>query len=268
MSSPVLIDGIASDGRIEVTDSSVLRGDGCFEVIRVYDGVLFAVDRHLDRLGRSASALDISLPDREEIAGWVRRAGDGQSDCVVRIIVTRGSAAPPGNAQPKVIVFSHSFERTVGAVRLMPVVSPWHGAGVDWALAGAKTLSYAPNMAAIREAEVGGFDDALLVSKDGGILEGPTFSLAWVIDGSIETPSLNLGILDSITRQIVIEEAGECGLALTEGEWQLDRLTEATEVMAISTIREVQPVSVVGQTLFDPGKVTALLAERFFQRRG
>ena len=182
--------------------------------------------------------------------------------------MTRGSAAPPGNAQPKVIVFSHSFERTVGAVRLMPVVSPWHGAGVDWALAGAKTLSYAPNMAAIREAEVGGFDDALLVSKDGGILEGPTFSLAWVIDGSIETPSLNLGILDSITRQIVIEEAGECGLALTEGEWQLDRLNEATEVMAISTIREVQPVSVVGQTLFDPGKVTALLAERFFQRRG
>ncbi len=68
--------------------------------------------------------------------------------------------------------------------------------------------------------------------------------------------------------QIVIEEAGECGLALTEGEWQVDRLTEATEVMAISTIREVQPVSAVGLTLFDPGKVTALLAERFFQRRG
>ncbi|MCH8984233.1 MAG: aminotransferase class IV family protein [Acidobacteria bacterium] len=268
MSSPILIDGIASDGRIDVTDSSVLRGDGCFEVMRVYDGVPFAVDRHLDRLSRSAGALDISLPNREEIADWVRRAIDGQSDCVVRIIVTRGSAAPTADAQPKVIVFSHGFERVVGSVRLMPVVSPWHGAGVDWALAGAKTLSYAPNLAAIREAQAGGYDDALLVSRDGDILEGPTFSLAWVVDGAVETPSLDLGILNSITRQIVIEEAGECGLALTEGEWQLDRLTKATEVMAISTIREVQPVSAIGQTLFDPGEATALLAKRFAQRRG
>ncbi|MFB3044665.1 MAG: aminotransferase class IV, partial [Acidimicrobiia bacterium] len=105
MSSPILIDGIASDGRIDVTDSSVLRGDGCFEVMRVYDGVPFAVDRHLDRLSRSAGALDISLPNREEIAEWVRRAIDGHSDCVVRIIVTRGSAAPTADAQPKVSVF-------------------------------------------------------------------------------------------------------------------------------------------------------------------
>ena len=113
-----------------------------------------------------------------------------------------------------------------------------------------------------------GFDDALLVSREGTLLEGTTFSVAWVAEGTLETPSLGLGILDSITRQLVIEDAIVVGLKVVEGEWGIDRLAEATEMIAMSTVREVQGVAVVGDREFPIGNVTALLQDRFAQRIG
>jgi branched-subunit amino acid aminotransferase/4-amino-4-deoxychorismate lyase len=146
------------------------------------------------------------------------------------------------------------------------VVAPWHAAGVEWELAGAKLLSYAPNLSAGRRARREGFDDALLVATDGRVLEGPTFSVAWVVHGVLETPSLDLGILGSITRRLILEDARSLGLKVEEGSWPLERLEEASEVMALSTIREVQPVEAIGETRWEPGPVTASLAEAFARR--
>jgi 4-amino-4-deoxychorismate lyase len=90
--------------------------------------------------------------------------------------------------------------------------------------------------------------------------------VAWVVDDVLETPSLDLGILDSITRRVVLEDADRLGVRFTEGRWSLDRLEEASEVMAMSTIREVQPVSVVGHLAFGEGPITSDLARAFTQR--
>ena len=98
------------------------------------------------------------------------------------------------------------------------MVAPWHAAGVDWDLAGAKVLSYAPNLS--RPAGglgSAGFDDALLLTVDRLMLEGPTFWVAWVVDGVLETPSLDLGILDSITRRVVLEDAHRLGVPSRRG---------------------------------------------------
>jgi len=263
MISDILINGVPSDGRIPVTDSSVLRGDGCFEVLKAYGGEPFALDGHLDRLALSASKLEIPLPTRAELADWITRISGDLGDCAVRVVVTRGSAVPEVDGPPQVIVFGHPWVFDDSPARLFPVVAPWHAAGVDWALAGVKMTSYAPNLSATRNARAAGFDDALLMTVDDRVLEGPTFSVAWVIDGIIETPSLQLGILDSITRRVILELAADCSIGVLEGSWELQRVAEASEAMALSTIREVQPVAEIGDLRFEEGPVTSRLADAF-----
>jgi branched-subunit amino acid aminotransferase/4-amino-4-deoxychorismate lyase len=266
MITKVLIDGEISDGKIEVTDSSVLRGDACFEVIRSYRGQPFAVEAHLDRLAASASALRIELPERSRLVDWIEQTSRSLGDGAVRVVVTRGSTIPGLDDPSRVIVFGHTWDPDDSPARLMPVVAPWHAAGVAWELAGAKITSYGPNLAAGRKAQEKGFDDALLHTVDGTILEGPTFSVGWVVDGVVETPTLALGILDSITRRVVLEAAAELGIDVVEGRFTLSRLDDATEMSAWSTIREVQPVVQVGARSLAPGPITEHLGEALRQR--
>jgi branched-subunit amino acid aminotransferase/4-amino-4-deoxychorismate lyase len=179
------------------------------------------------------------------------------------MVVTRGANIPGVAADPQVIVFGHPGDWPTGPARLLPVTAPWHAAGVAWELAGAKLISYAPNMSATRRAKKDGYDDALLVDVNGLILEGPTFSVGWVVAGTIETPGLDLGILDSITRRVIFEIADRLGLTIIETRRPLTRLDMADEVFAFSTIREVQPVAAVGERTFTTGPVTSRLNEAF-----
>lgn len=266
MITRVLINGSESDGTISVTDSSVLRGDGCFEVLKARSGRVFALDDHLDRLAKSARILEIPLPSREDLDQWIRSVAESGGDVAVRVVVTRGSSIHGVHGEPLTIVFGHSITREEGPTTLLPVPAPWHAAGQPWDLAGAKILSYAPNMSATRRAVAEGFGDALLLTVDDVMLEGPTFSVAWVIAGVVETPSLDLGILDSITRRVMLEIAAELDLDVREGEWTLDRLELADEVMALSTIREIQPVAAVGRRTFVEGPVASNLSRHFAQR--
>lgn len=263
MITEVLVNGASSDGRIPVTDSSVLRGDGCFEVLRAYASRVFALGEHLDRLERSAAALGIALPPRADLEDWIEKTSEELGDGAVRIVVTRGSSIPGLDEPSNVIVFGHTLGRLSEPGRLFPVEAPWHAAGVDWDLAGAKVISYAPNMAATRRAQQEGFEDALLVTSEQVILEGPTFSVGWVVDGILETPILDLGILDSITRRVVLETASGLGIEVVEGIWDLGRLDAAAEVVAWSTIREVQPVVAVGARTWGPGPITTRLSRAF-----
>ncbi|MCP4224140.1 MAG: hypothetical protein GY773_12405 [Actinomycetia bacterium] len=152
------------------------------------------------------------------------------------------------------------------AFRILPVDAPWHSGGVDWDLTGAKVISYAPNMAATRRAKREGYDDALLMARDGWVLEGPTWTVAWFIDGVLETPAMDLGILASVTRAEVLTTATDIGLAVVEGRWQLDRVRAAAEVVALSTLKEVAPVVAVGSSNFIPGELTRKLASAFSAR--
>jgi branched-subunit amino acid aminotransferase/4-amino-4-deoxychorismate lyase len=148
---------------------------------------------------------------------------------------------------------------------LATVAAPWHPGGEMWELAGVKTLSYAANQAATRLAQETGAHDALLISRAGEILEGPTFSVAWVREGVFETPSLDLGILESITRGFVLEGCRHLGIPVSEGRFSLDRLLQAaSEVMALSTVKEVMPVLAVDDLRLEPGPVARDLS-RFYR---
>ncbi|MGH8874680.1 MAG: aminotransferase class IV [Acidimicrobiia bacterium] len=260
----VWVDGVETDrAALPVGDGAVLRGDGCFEVLRVYRGSPFEAAAHLDRLERSARALRLPIPDRWRLEEWVARAAEVGRECAVRVVLTRGAAIPGSDAPPRCLVMVHPMPVGPVAVDLLPVTAPWHPAGAAWELAGAKTLSYAPNLAAGRCAEEQGYHDALLVALEGTVLEGPTFSVAWVVEGKLETPSLDLHVLDSITRRVVLTDARRLGLTVEEGRFPLGRLQGASEVLVLSTVKEVTPVARVGEWTYRSGPVTGRLREAF-----
>jgi branched-subunit amino acid aminotransferase/4-amino-4-deoxychorismate lyase len=252
-----LIDGHREDS-ISVYDEGLLRGDGCFEAIRSYDGVAFAFADHYKRLARSAAALDILCPPEESLRAWVDELAQEGGECIVRVVLTRGSGA-----SSRCVVLWQPLPAPAGAIRLLPVEAPWHPGGHHWELSGVKTISYAPNMAASRLAQSEDFDDALLISREGFVLEGPTFSVAWFRAGLIETPGLDLGILDSVTSRQLLTAAAAEGMAIVTGRFRLDALAEASEVVALSTVKEVSPVIAVGENNFVPGAPTESLAHLY-----
>ena len=187
----------------------------------------------------------------------VRQVATG--DCIVRIVVTAGARLPP-EARPHVYVFAHALVAPPVAARLATVFAPWHPAGAATELAGVKTLSYAPNTAAMLRARGEGCDDALLVARDSTVLELPMASIGWVADGVVETPSLELGILRSVTREAVLEVAADSDVAVAEGRFARSRLDAATEVFVMSTTREVLPVTALDDRVYETGPITAILA--------
>lgn len=247
---------------IRVDDIGLLRGYGCFEALRSYDGVPFRLGEHLDRLEKSAAALRLPLPPRADLERWViDRAAVG--DAVVRIVVTGGTDLDDLGRDAATLVFAHEAAARPASVRLLEVVAPWHPAGEPTELAGVKALSYAPNTAAVLRARAEGFDDALLVASSTIVLELPMASIGWVVDGVVETPSLDLGILRSVTRNAMMDVAVGLNIAVTEGTFPTARLHAADEAFVMSTTMEIVPVAAIGSREFDEGPVTVALAAGF-----
>ncbi len=257
----VLVDGepVEPDhAKISVFDIALLRGFGCFEALRSYGGVAFRQKQHLDRLERSAAALNLGLPSRADMDTWVAdRAAVG--NCIVRVVVTGGTDEKGSGEDSRFIVFAEPLRSVDETTSLLPVEAPWHPDGAQSELTGAKTLSYGPNVAARFHARAEGFGDALLVGRSGNVLEGPTNTIGWINGGVFETPGLSLGILASVTRQAVLDVAARIGIPVAEGSFPLQRLLDADEVVALSTLREIQPVTRVGNIDKDVGPVTRQL---------
>jgi branched-chain amino acid aminotransferase len=251
------IEELASvDGRISATaeamvpmkDDGLYRGDGAFEVIRLYEGRPFALADHLDRLERSAAAIQLEF-DRaalqREIDGLLAEAGavEGQ----LRLIVTRGgrriAAVEPIPPHPEAV--------SLATVTYSPSVI----------LNGVKSLSYAANMQATRLAQSQGADEAVLVQPDGTVLEPPTSAVFWVSpQGSLRTPALDVGVLESITRDRLVK-----ALEVEEGAWPVADLRAAREAFLASTTREIQAVAAIdGKALPEaPGARTREAQEAF-----
>lgn len=227
------------DGRISPTaaatvplkDDGLYRGDGVFEVIRLYDGRPFALGDHLDRLGRSAAAIALEL-DRGALEAEIDAllAEAGAADGQLRLIVTRGGRRIAATEQ----VPPHAESVAVATVTYSTTI----------VLNRVKSLSYAANMHATRLAKDAGADEAVLVTAEGTVLEPPTSTVFWAgADGTLRTPSLELPILDSITRGLLVE-----ALEVEEGAFAAADLRGASEAFLASTTREVQAVSAVDGT--------------------
>lgn len=259
----LLVNGKPSGEMIfPITSPTILRGDGCFEVLRVYGGRAFETGPHLDRLERSAQMLDLQTPDRADLRTWVEQVAACGEEGLVRVVLGRGNQ--PG--EELCVVMWQEVPHRPDQIRLRVMTAPWHSAGNRWDLAGGKTLSYAPNMAATRRAQAEGYDEALLISEDQTVLEGPVFSVGWVKGGVFETPSLDLFILDSITRRVVLDLAAELEIPIREGTFGLDRMMAADEALVIGTTREITPIVQLDDQQYAPGPVTHQLISAFRKR--
>jgi branched-chain amino acid aminotransferase len=245
----------AHEATIPATDEGLLRGDGVFEVVRVYDGRPFALADHLDRIERSAANLRLNdVPRGElesEIPELLEQRGGAQFDGCLRIVLTRGGRR---------LLFTEPLPASPERIRLGVVeYAPTR------VLDGIKSLSYGANMLCGRIARERGFDEALLVTPHGRVLEAPTSSLFWVDSGgAIFTPPLSEHILASITRDRVMKVAD-----VEERPCTMDDIRAASEAFLASTTREAQSIAQVEDIELPDGErtreVAAALRERIEQ---
>lgn len=225
---------------IPVTDDGFVRGDGVFEALRVYGGKQYGLGRHLDRLVLSAAGMRLPI-DADAIRRDVETliAARGDADYAIRIICTRGGHTVV-KSEP-LYDFPESISLCVVDYRTTIVLD------------GLKTLSYGGNVLANRIAVERGFDESLLVTPAGLLLEGPTAALFFSPDGKkLVTPTLEDGILDSITRAALLK-----GLDVEVRSAALEEALGAEEAFLCSSIREIQAVNKIDDhAMTAPGPLT------------
>ena len=237
-------------------DLGLVRGDGCFDAMRLLEvngvPVVEHVEEHLDRFERSAGTLGLPF-DADSWRTLIAQAAAAwplAPESVLKLVLTRGSESNPGVPTGFLTVNELRLEsilrtRAGISVRLLARGYPSDAfADAPWLLGGVKLLSYAVNSAAKRAAEAHGDDDALFTSSDGYALEGPTSAVIVLRDGRLTTtPPGDTGILDSITaRQVFAGAAGE-GVASGYALIPVADLFEADGVWLASSIRGVCPVT-------------------------
>ncbi|MEV8250462.1 aminodeoxychorismate lyase [Microbacterium sp. NPDC076768] len=239
---------------LSVGELSTQRGDGVFESIGVVDGHAQEVVPHLERLAHSARLCDLPAPNlpqwREAIERAASQVGGGES--VIKLILSRGvEHGPTPTAWVTAAPATDFAEVRKNGVR---VVTLDRGYDLDaaerapWLLLGAKTLSYAVNMAALREARRRGADDAIFLSNDGFVLEAPTASLILRFGDSFITPAPNGGILHGTTQLSVYEHLEARGFEVGYDRIPASHLTAADGAWLVSSVRLAAPITAIDGT--------------------
>lgn len=242
----------ASEPALRVGELSTQRGDGIFETLAVVDGHAQEAQAHLERLRNSAAICELPEPNLAQWHAAIRRATAAlppTGEFALKLVLSRGVEHGPAptawlHAAPAAD-FSAPRERGIRVVTLDRGLAHDAAAKAPWLLLGAKTLSYAPNMAALREAKRRGADDTIFVSSDGFVMEGPTSSVILRRDGVYSTPAPSGAILHGTTQQSLfdhLEQAGErteyrdipvAELALADAIWLVSSVRLAAGVTAV-----------------------------------
>ncbi|MGH3943208.1 MAG: aminodeoxychorismate lyase [Pseudonocardiaceae bacterium] len=260
---------------LRADDLGTLRGDGVFETILVVDRMAVELDAHLTRLARSAAILDLPAPDLHRwrsCAQTVIDAWSGDREMVLKLILTRGVEghdAVTGYAIGAPVSPAVLAQRRdgVAVVTLTRGTAPDLAVQAPWLLLGAKTLSYAMNMAAVRHAERLGAQDVVFTAAAGpetaagSVLEGPTSTVVIARDNCLYTPPVELGILPGTTQAALFRAAAATGWRTREQPLRISDLFAADGVWLCSSVRLVTRVHTLdGQPLPDAG-LTGTLRE-------
>lgn len=266
----------AHEARVPVYDQGLLYGYGLFETMRAYEGRVFRMSEHLDRLGKSAQELGLPVGGRlDELAHAVDEtiAANGLTDARIRLTVTGGESVSgpvvPTPGEPTVLVTasampsaedrSREFERGWCAV----VASRTrHSRSVT---AAHKTTSYLQNLVARAEASDVGADEALILNERGCLTEGAMTNVFVVRGGVLLTPATVFGLLPGITRNAVVELA-EARVTVAHGMVPLGLAEQAEEIFVTNSLIEIMPVTELGGRAIgdgSPGEVTRALAQDY-----
>jgi len=264
----VSIDGvlIASErASISVWDRGLLYGDGCFEVLRTWDGIAVDLDAHLDRLYDTATYLRMKTIERTKLVEAVYRtiAAAGSGEHRLRIVLTRGPGA----------LGVPLAELGLGTAIVMVEPLPEQPeelalALIDWPVPrrdqrGHKTLAYLDHVLARELARAHGADEAIRLDDDGHVVEGATCNVFAIVGGSVTTPPVGRGALPGIVRGRVLAICGKLGMRTAVRDMTLRDLRGADELFVTSSLRGVVPVTRLDGALCASGPITAQIANAY-----
>lgn len=272
------IDGTVNDlsaAKVPLEDRAYLLGDGIYEVIRIYDSVLFCLEEHLNRLKNSAAAIRLDLPySKREIheAAVQLIEQSGLENGYLYLQVTRGCAKRdhvfPEAAAPSMTMYVRDLPPLADLEQVKPgrvITLP----DERWLNCHIKTVNLLPNLLARQTAFEAGAMEAVLYRTGGVITEGTRSNFFALIDGVVRThPATNL-ILPGISRQIVLDILKEKNLQLREEAVTLEELPAAEEAWLTSTTLEVNPLSAIDSLILpepQPGPVCLMLMKEFRAR--
>ncbi len=267
------------EANISVFDHGLLYGDGVFEGIRAYNGRVFRLKQHLDRLYTSAAGIHLKIPmTLEEIEDAILqtlRANELVEDAYVRLLVTRGvgdlGLDPRKCNHPTVIIIGGEiqlYDPSVYVVGLKVItceIRRTPDTSLDPAI---KSLNYLNNILAKQEVIAAGADEGIMLNQDGYVAECTGDNIFLVKGGQIVTPSLEAGMLRGITRDVVIEVARARGYTVREELFRQEEVLSADECFLTGTAAEIVGVTVIdNQTIGDggAGPVTQDLRDGFRQ---
>lgn len=279
MSIQVYIDGryyAKEDAKISVFDHGFLYGDGVFEGIRAYNGRVWKLTEHLDRLYASAKAIWMEIPipwqEMEQVVLETCRR-NGLRDAYIRLVVSRGygdlGLDPRKCPRPTVVCIADSislYPPEVYTVGMKVISVATRRNPVDTLSPQIKSLNYLTGIMAKISAVTLGYPEVIMLNKEGYVTEGTGDNIFIVKGGKVLTPPAYLGILPGITRNSVMEMARDLGYPVEEGVFTLFDLYTADEVFLTGTAAEVVPVvEADARKIGDgkPGAVTGQLIKRF-----
>jgi len=263
----------AKEAVVSVFDHGFLYGDGIYETMRVYDGVIFMLDKHLRRFHRSASMIGLTIPyDRDILKKSLYETllANSLKNAFVRLTISRGRGPigldPDLCPEPTVVVITEEmkeypkefYERGISVIipetkrNLREAINPQ-----------IKSLNFLNNILAKIEAKRKDAYEAVMLNAYGKLTEGTVCNVFFYEDDILCTPSVVCGILDGITRGVIIDLALRKGLRVEEGEFAKEDIYAATEVFLTSTTLEVMPVSKVDEKEYAVGKITKLLLKAY-----
>jgi branched-chain amino acid aminotransferase len=264
------------DAKISVFDHGLLYGDGIFEGIRAYNGRVFKLKEHIDRLFHSAKAilLNIPIPHAQMMAAVLETCRRNQiHDGYIRLVVTRGAGtlglSPNRCKNPSVIIIADKIQlyppelyRKGMAIVTVPTVRNLHSA-LNPAI---KSLNYLNNILAKIEANIAGCEEAIMLNAQGYVSECTGDNVFVVKEDQLLTPPLSAGALYGITRRVVMEMAGESGMKVSEPNLTRYDLFNADECFLCGTGAEIVPVVSIDARVIGngkPGPVTQRLVTQY-----
>lgn len=281
MSEPLIfIDGKfypKSEAKVSVYDHGFLYGDGVFEGIRVYDGVIFKLEEHLDRLFSSAKSIMLNIPmSKEELKAAIIETlrKNGLRNAYIRLVVTRGigdlGLDPRKCSNPSVIIIAEPMivlhDEKVKEEGITAIISWVRRDPIDATSHEIKTLNYMNSILAKIEANICGVDEAICLDTKGYVSEGAAENLFIIKNGKIYTPPIATGALAGITRNVIIELATRLGYNVVEKNITPNELFNADEVFMTGTAAEIVPVREINGRVIGEGKagpITKRLREEF-----
>ncbi|HXQ91715.1 MAG TPA: branched-chain-amino-acid transaminase [Nitrososphaerales archaeon] len=260
-----------SKATVSVFDHGLLYGDGVFEGIRAYNGVVFKLKEHIDRLYESANYIRLAIPMQKEqmiqsVLETLRK--NNLKDAYIRLLVTRGvgdlGLNPTICKSPSIVVITEpsapSRDPRTNAIGKTTIISSIRRDPVDATSHEVKSLNYMNSILARWEAIEAGVDEAIMLDTRGFVSEATAENVFIVRKGQLATPSTNSAILHGVTRQRVIEIASDLGYSVSEREITPFELINADEVFLTGTLAELVPVIRVNGRIIGSGKVGPVTA--------